>query len=213
MNWKDFVQHHEGLPYLQESYAFITEDRQNNDIYPAPENVFKAFELCDVSNIKVVLLGQDPYHQPDQAMGLAFSVPEHIRLPPSLTNIFKELHDDVGIIRKNGDLTTWATQGVLLLNTSLTVQRSCPNSHKKYWQEFTNNVITHISQNAENVVFMLWGNHAKSKKKYIDESKHHILEANHPSPMSANRGGWYGTKHFSKCNAILKAHNYKEINW
>ena len=169
--------------------------------------------ICEFNNLKVILLGQDPYHQKGQAMGLSFSVPENIKIPPSLVNIYKELKTDCNLQLLHGDLTKWAKQGVLLLNTSLTVRESCPNSHQKYWRPFTDNLIKYISDNKEGLVFLLWGGHAKNKKKLIDFNKHYVLEANHPSPLSANRGGWFGCKHFSKTNDFLQKNGKKEICW
>ena len=152
-------------------------------------------------------MGQDPYHQEGQAMGLCFSVPVDIKIPPSLVNIFKELYQDLGIQKIDGDLTSWAKQGVLLLNSSLSVRESCANSHSKLWKDFTDNAIKYISDEREGIIFILWGTNAKSKKKFIDDNKHYILESNHPSPLSANRGGFFGCKHFSKCNEILLRNN------
>ena len=183
------------------------------EIFPKEDKIFNSMNICDFSNLKVVLLGQDPYHQKGQAMGLSFSVPENIKIPPSLVNIYKELKTDCNIEHTNGDLTNWAKQGVLLLNTSLTVRESCPNSHQKYWRPFTDNLIKYISDNKEGIVFLLWGGNAKDKKKLIDSEKHYILEANHPSPLSANRGGWFGCKHFSKTNDYLREKGEKTIMW
>lgn len=182
----------------------LNEDRKNFTIYPSNNLLFKAFELCSLNEIKVVILGQDPYHQPGQANGLAFSVNPDQSIPPSLNNIGKELYDDLKIKLKNGDLSHWAKNGVLLLNTILAVRRGKPNYYKNCgWEEYTDSIISLISKKCDKVVFMLWGNNAKQKKKLIDSSKHLILESGHPSPMSANRGLWFGNKHFSKAENFL----------
>ena len=155
-------------------------------IFPKEDLRYLAFDLCSFEDIKVCILGQDPYHQEGQAMGLCFSVPVDIKIPPSLVNIFKELYQDLGIQKIDGDLTSWAKQGVLLLNSSLSVRESCANSHSKLWKDFTDNAIKYISDEREGIIFILWGTNAKSKKKFIDDNKHYILESNHPSPLSAN---------------------------
>ena len=174
-------------------------------IFPPQHIIFKAFELCPLKNVKVVILGQDPYHGKDQANGLAFSVNSGMKLPPSLRNILKEYNDDLKTNRTSPDLTDWAENGVLLLNSVLTVREAKPESHSKIgWQEYTDNVIRQISDEKDNVVFLLWGNYAKTKEKLIDVSKHKVLKATHPSPLSANRGGWFGCKHFSQVNQLLK---------
>ena len=179
-------------------------------IYPPREQILKAFEYFEVPDCKVIILGQDPYHQPGQAMGLSFSVTGGTKIPPSLKNIFQEIINDDSCPRTNppswGDLSEWAAQGVLLLNTSLTVQDSMPNIHCKQWQKFTDFVISWITENTEQqLVFMLWGTHAKKKKKLIkNKDKHLILEASHPSPLSANRGGWFGCGHFGKTSHMIK---------
>ena len=176
---------------------------------------YAAFKLCPYDKLKVVILGQDPYHNVGEAMGLCFSVQSHVTTPPSLRNIFKELKNDTGIHRTNSDLTDWAMQGILLLNTALTVREHCPNSHYKYWVNFTNEVIQFISNNksSDKIIFILWGNNAIKKKHLIDESRHHVLTASHPSPLSANRGGFFGCKHFSKVNELLKQQNKDPIIW
>ena len=197
----------------------LIRDKQNfqdlQGIYPPNENIFKTFKFFDKDKLKVVILGQDPYHGPKQAMGMCFSVPDNIRIPPSLKNIYKEIkncYPDYKI-PATGDLTHWNEQGILLLNTSLTVRQSSPNCYSKYWRNITDNIIKQISDNTENVVFLLWGNHAISKKKFIDCEKHYILESKHPSPLSANRGGWFGCQHFLKTNVYLKLINKGEIKW
>lgn len=184
--------------------------RKPKMIYPPQEKIFAAFEFFEVNECKVVILGQDPYHQHGQAMGLSFSVPDGIKVPPSLKNIFQEMADDPQCHRANpsscGDLTYLAEQGVLLLNTALTVKRSNPNIHSKQWEPFTDFVIEWLSESTQHsIYFMLWGTHAKKKKKFIkNKDKHIILEANHPSPLSANRGGWFGCGHFGKTAHLIK---------
>lgn len=183
-----------------------------NEVFPSKGNIFNAFDLTKLENVKVVILGQDPYHGINQAMGLAFSVPSEEKIPPSLVNIFKEINKDYDCKFVNGDLTKWAMQGVLLLNTTLTVNSAQPNSHKDYgWTTFTDNAISFVSDNTENVVFMLWGNHAKSKKNLIDE-KHLVLESSHPSPLGAYRG-FNGCRHFSKANDYLRSCGKTQIDW
>ena len=216
-SWKYFLNNQKKEKYFHDLECFLKKENEiygdSLEIFPKEDKVFNCMNICDLSNLKVVLLGQDPYHQKGQAMGLSFSVPENIKIPPSLVNIYKELKTDCNIEHTNGDLTNWAKQGVLLLNTSLTVRESCPNSHQKYWRPFTDNLIKYISDNKEGIVFLLWGNNAKDKKKLIDFEKHYILEANHPSPLSANRGGWFGCKHFSKTNNILEKNGKTKILW
>ena len=184
-------------------------------IYPTNNLILNTFNHFNIEDIKVIIIGQDPYHTPNKAMGLSFSVPNGESLPPSLRNIFKELKDDEYLIPKDkkGDLTKWVKQGVLLLNSSLTVIEKTPNSHQKIWSPFTDKIIEYISNNSDGIVFMLWGNFAKNKKKYINLDKHYILESSHPSPMSANRGGWFGTKHFRKANEYLISNSKNPIDW
>ena len=188
----------------------LLELKQNKIVYyPPGRQIFNAFNLTPLNNVKVVILGQDPYHGPGQAHGLSFSVPDSVKPPPSLINIYKELQDDLKkeVNFNNGNLANWAKQGVFLLNTTLTVERSKPLSHQKIgWDIFTNKVISVISNELENIVFILWGSFAQSKKEYIDSSKHLILTAPHPSPLSAHRG-FFGSKPFSKTNAFLKSTN------
>lgn len=183
-------------------------------IYPPAPLVFEALELCPPNKVKVVILGQDPYHGEGQAMGLSFSVPDEVKTPPSLKNIYKEIADDLDQpISDSGNLTHWAKQGVLLLNASLTVEAGNAGSHQgKGWEQFTDAIIQTLSEQREHVVFLLWGNHAKSKESLIDTNKHLVLTAPHPSPLSANRG-FLGCKHFSKCNEYLKNHAIKPIVW
>jgi uracil-DNA glycosylase len=188
--------------------------QQHKIIYPSLEHVMRAFQLTKLSDLKVVILGQDPYHGPEQAQGLAFSVPAKLKLPPSLKNIFKELVTDLVIAPpKNGDLTHWAQQGVLLLNTTLTVEKSHAFAHAKYgWQTFTDRVIEIINREKEHVIFLLWGAPAQSKLKYVDQTRQHVLMAPHPSPLSAHRG-FLGCRHFSQVNTLLKTHHLQPISW
>lgn len=188
--------------------------KKNEEIYPPSELVFKAFELCDYDVLKVVIIGQDPYHGDGQAHGLAFSVPEGIDTPPSLKNIFKELSNDLNIpLPENGNLETWARQGVLLLNSVLTVKKNLAGSHRNIgWEKITDRIIKSISDEKENLVFILWGNYAKEKEQLINKEKHMILTAAHPSPLSAYKG-FFGCKHFSKANTYLKGNGIREIEW
>lgn len=182
-------------------------------VYPPGGLIFNAFDLTPLNKVKVVIIGQDPYHGPGEAMGLSFSVPRGVRIPPSLRNIFKELHADIGIsIPDHGDLTQWAEQGVLLLNAMLTVEHKNPGSHKSIgWQRFTNAVISTISQEREGVVFLLWGKFAQQKATFIDSTKHHVLTAAHPSPLARN--AFADCKHFSKTNELLIKQNLSPIDW
>ena len=184
-------------------------------IFPPGKQIFHAFELCPIHQVKVVIIGQDPYHDHHQAHGLCFSVNDGIALPPSLQNIYKEIEADLGISAPiSGNLERWAKQGVLLLNAVLTVEAHKAGSHQgKGWETFTNAVIQKINEQCENVVFLLWGNYAKEKSKLIDTKKHLILTAGHPSPLSANRGLWFGNKHFSKTNEYLLANQKTAIHW
>ena len=187
----------------------------NNTCYPPGKLIFKAFDDCPFDKIKVVIIGQDPYHGIGQANGLCFSVNDNIQHPPSLINIFKEIETDLNIpYPSSGDLTRWSKQGVFLLNSVLTVKANSAGSHKNIgWQKFTDIVINTISMRKNNVVFLLWGNYAKEKIQLIDEKKHLILKSGHPSPLSANRGGWFGNKHFSTCNKYLNNIGIREIEW
>jgi uracil-DNA glycosylase len=214
-SWKKVLHHEFSQPYFADIVSFLKAEKLAGKIvYPPGKFIFNAFNTTSFDNVKIVILGQDPYHGPGQAHGLSFSVPNGIAQPPSLVNIFKELHKDVGIpIPKSGNLTHWAEQGVLLLNASLTVRANEPMSHAKIgWAEFTNAVIKKISEEKKNVVFLLWGKFAQEKEILIDGSKHLILKAAHPSPFSVERG-FYGSKHFSKANDYLKRHGIDEIDW
>ena len=212
--WKEKLQGEFGKEYFRNLAAFLhAEKGTGKTIYPPGSLIFNAFELTPLSKVKVVILGQDPYHGPNQAHGLSFSVPDGIPAPPSLKNIYKEIESDLGIkINKNGNLENWAKQGVFLLNAVLTVRASEPASHSKIgWTEFTDAVIKYISDNCEGVVFMLWGNFARTKAELIDRSRHIVLEAAHPSPLA--RGAFFGCRHFSKANAALTATGRTPVNW
>ena len=213
--WHDVIGGEKNKEYFHAVRAFEQSDRNHHKVFPAAENVFKALELTPFDNVKVVILGQDPYHELGQAMGLSFSVPDGIMLPPSLQNIYKEIHSDLGKpIPTSGDLTRWAKQGVLLLNATLTVRAHEANSHQALgWQNFTDAAIETINTHREHIVFMLWGGFARSKKRLIDTNRHCIIESVHPSPLSANRGGWFGQHQFSRCNAYLKQYGLGEIDW
>ena len=214
MIWRDIIESEQQKEYYKKLKKIIDERYQTTEVYPPKEKIFNAFSLCKYENLKVVILGQDPYHQKGQAQGLAFPTPANVKNPPSMVNILKEIVDDVGSsICVDGDLTPWAKQGVLLINTVLTVEDSLPNSHQNIgWEIFTDNIIKHISDNQHGVVFLLWGSPALKKSKLIDEKKHHILSAPHPSPLSSYRG-FFGCKHFSKTNEILKRLGRSEIIW
>ncbi len=213
-SWKDALVSEFDKPYFASLVRFLhNEKAEGKRIYPPGGQIFKAFELTPVKDVKVVILGQDPYHGPGQAHGLSFSVPENMPAPPSLKNIFKEIETDLGV-RMSGypNLEKWARQGVLLLNAVLTVRSGEAASHSRIgWQEFTDAVIRHISSECEGVVFMLWGNFARTKSELIDHSRHCVLEAAHPSPLA--RGAFFGCRHFSKANAYLAAHGRTQIDW
>ena len=214
-SWKSALKQEFSKPYFQEIAAFLkTEKMQGKTIYPAGPLIFNAFNHTSFTNVKVVLLGQDPYHGPGQAMGLSFSVNQGVPPPPSLVNIYKELHKDIGMaIPKTGDLTPWANQGVLLLNAALTVRANEPASHSKVgWMQFTDAVIRRISDEKRGVVFLLWGKFAQEKQGLIDETKHHVLKAAHPSPFSADKG-FFGCRHFSKTNELLAKEGLDPIDW
>lgn len=212
--WKEILRDEFHAPYFADIVNFLkTEKSQGKIIYPPGPQIFNAFDKTPFNKLKVVLLGQDPYHGPGQAMGLSFSVPDGIKPPPSLVNIFKELSKDVGIpIPKTGNLTKWAEQGVLLLNASLTVRLNEPNSHAKIgWHTFTDSVIHKISQYKKNIVFLLWGAFARQKHVYIDPLKHLVLQSAHPSPFSADK--FFGCGHFRQTNNYLVKHGIDPINW
>ena len=213
-SWKAALADEFEKPYFASMVRFLHEEKaEGRKIYPPGSQIFRAFELTPVDQVKVVILGQDPYHGAGQAMGLSFSVPANVPAPPSLKNIFKEIHDDLGITMSGyPDLEKWARQGVLLLNAVLTVRAGQPASHSGIgWTEFTDAVIKYISDNLNGVVFLLWGNFARSKKALIDTSRHYVLEAAHPSPLA--RGAFFGCRHFSKTNEILTKEGKAPIDW
>lgn len=214
-SWKHILQPEFEKEYFTNLAGFVNDEYKNTICYPKKQDVFAAFEYCDFNNVKVVIIGQDPYHGEGQANGLCFSVHNGIQHPPSLINIFKELEKDLGIpYPTSGDLTRWAKQGVLLLNATLTVRAGEAGSHQNTgWERFTDTVISKISFEKENVVFLLWGGYAKKKGGKIDNQKHHVLISGHPSPLSANRGYWFGNKHFSKTNEFLKSKGLQPIQW
>lgn len=214
-SWKNELRDEFSKSYFEELTTFVKNEYLNGVIYPAPKNIFRAFDLCPFTEVKVVILGQDPYHGEHQANGLAFAVENDIRLPPSLQNIFKEIQSDMGkpMVHTDGDLSRWAEQGVLLLNATLTVRAHTAGSHQdRGWELFTDAVIRALSEKREHLVFLLWGNYAKAKGAHIDRSRHLVLESPHPSPFSAT-SGFFGAKHFSKANDYLTAHNETPINW
>ncbi|VEU83206.1 uracil-DNA glycosylase [Acholeplasma hippikon] len=213
MTWEKFIQTESSKPYFINLEKFLTEEEKTKTIYPKKEDRLNAFKYAKLEDIKVVIIGQDPYHGPNQAHGLAFSTLD-TKLPPSLKNIYKELKDDLGIeISKSGNLTSWAKQGVLLLNTILTVEASKPLSHKnKGWEIFTSKVINLLNELDQAIVFILWGANARVYKNALNHPKHLVLEANHPSPLSAHRG-FFGCKVFSKTNEYLKLNHVNIIDW
>jgi uracil-DNA glycosylase len=213
-SWKKALSAEFDKPYFTELADFVRNEYQSEIVYPPPKFVFRAFELCPFDKVKVVILGQDPYHGPKQANGLCFSVNEKISVPPSLQNIYKEIQDDLDVQRpSNGNLTCWAEQGILLLNATLTVRANTPGSHQhRGWEEFTDAIIKALSDKKEHLVFLLWGKYAQEKGAHIDKEKHLVLIAAHPSPFSACNG-FFGCRHFSKTNEYLKKHGEKEIEW
>ena len=214
-SWKKVLQPEFEKPYFKDLTNFVRNAYTTTTCYPKGSKILSAFDFCKWDELKVVILGQDPYHGLNQAHGLCFSVSDGIPHPPSLINIFKEIETDLGnAYPKSGNLEHWAQQGVLLLNATLTVEAGLAGSHQKQgWETFTDAVIQNISSKRVNVVFLLWGGFAKKKIKLIDTSKHHVLTSGHPSPLSANRGYWFGNKHFSQTNQILKNLGESEINW
>lgn len=214
-SWQTRLQSQFDQPYFRSLAEFLREEYTTQRVYPPGKLIFNAFNTCSFDDTRVVILGQDPYHGEGQANGLAFSVSEGITKPPSLVNIFKEIQDDLGKpVPKSGNLERWATQGVMLLNSTLTVRTGQAGSHQsKGWETFTDAVIKLISDEKENVVFLLWGAYAQKKGAVIDTGKHLILKAKHPSPMAAQWGGWFGTKHFGQTNEYLKSKGLPEVNW
>lgn len=214
-SWKVQLQDEFEKPYFQRLINFVKTEYATGVCYPPGRMIFNAFDRCSFTQTKVVILGQDPYHGPEQANGLCFSVNNGIGHPPSLINIFKEIKKDLGIeVPKSGNLERWADQGVLLLNATLTVRENQAGSHQKQgWEEFTDAVISRLNSQKENLVFLLWGSFAHNKGKFIDTKKHFVLRSKHPSPLSANQGGWFDQHHFSKTNDFLKSKGLSEINW
>lgn len=212
-SWQDFLQAEFNQPYFKKLSNFLTEAYKNTTVYPPKQQVFSAF-TTDLNNVKVVILGQDPYHEPGQAHGLAFSVRDNVKIPPSLVNIYKEINAEYGTpIPKSGNLKRWQEQGVLLLNNVLTVEAHKAGSHRGYgWEDFTLHCVEYLSKNRPHLVFLLWGRDARNKAKLIDKSKHLVLESAHPSPLSAYNG-FFGNNHFKLCNEWLESHNLEAIQW
>ena len=213
-SWKGRLKNEFEQPYFQELIEFVKEEYKTHKVYPPGKEIFRSMDVCHFDDLRVVIIGQDPYHGPGQANGLCFSVHEGVKMPPSLVNIFKEIQSDLGKpFPRSGELERWAEQGVLLLNATLTVRASSPGSHQnKGWELFTDAVIRKISEEKTNVVFLLWGAYAQKKGEIIDRKKHLVLMSAHPSPFSADRG-FFGSKHFSKTNEYLKSKGLKEIEW
>lgn len=214
-SWREHIGAEFEKPYFSALTDFVRHEYTTTTCYPPGSLIFNAFNLCPFDRVKVVIIGQDPYHEPGQAQGLSFSVPEGVPFPPSLQNIFKEIQLDLGKpMPPTGDLTRWAEQGVLLLNATLTVRAHQAASHQRHgWEQFTDAAIRALNTGHESLVFILWGGYARSKAQLIDRSRHLVLESVHPSPLSANRGGWFGNHHFSQCNAYLREHGEQEIDW
>lgn len=214
MSWQEKLLEEQKKPYYKELLHFVNQEYKNHTCYPKWENIFKALTLTDPEKIKVVILGQDPYHEPNQAMGLAFSVPENVAVPPSLQNIYKEINNEFGTpIPSSGDLSKWAEQGVFLLNSILTVRAHQAASHKNQgWETFTDAILKITNELPQPIVYMLWGSFARSKKEFLTNPNHLILETVHPSPLSAHRG-FFGCGHFKKCNDFLIEKNVEPIRW
>ena len=214
-SWKRYFNAEFDKEYFINLTELVRQEYQNHLCFPPGRQVFNAFNLCPFNDVKVVIIGQDPYHEPGQAMGLSFSVPVGTTIPPSLVNIFKEIQQDLGHpIPQDGDLTRWCKQGVLLLNATLTVRAHEANSHQKLgWSQFTDAAIKALSDHRKGLVYMLWGSYARSKRYLINQQQNLILESVHPSPLSANRGGWFGQHQFSRCNAYLESKGITPVNW
>lgn len=214
-SWAERLGNEFAQPYFSQLTDFVRHEYATTTCYPPGRLIFNAFNLCPFDSVKVVIIGQDPYHEAGQAMGLSFSVPDGVAMPPSLQNIFKEIQCDLGIgVPQSGNLTRWAEQGVLLLNATLTVRAHQAGSHQRHgWERFTDAAISRLSEGRDHLVFILWGGYARSKASLIDRSRHLVLESVHPSPLSANRGGWFGNHHFSRCNEYLAGHGMDPINW
>lgn len=216
MTWADIFNEISKKEYAIKLHNFLNEEYKNHVIYPKRENMFNAFKLTPLSEVKVVIFGQDPYHEPGQAMGLSFSVPKNCKVPPSLINIYKEIEDEYGrkFVDHSGDLTYLAKQGVLLLNTVLTVREHMPLSHDNdLYKEFTKDIVSHLNNLEQPIVFLLWGGNAKKMMKYLTNPNHLVLSAVHPSPLGAMHGGWFGNQHFKKTNEFLGKNGIKIINW
>lgn len=214
-SWAERLGNEFAQPYFSQLTDFVRHEYATTTCYPPGRLIFNAFNLCPFDSVKVVIIGQDPYHEAGQAMGLSFSVPDGVAMPPSLQNIFKEIQGDLGVgVPQSGNLTRWAEQGVLLLNATLTVRAHQAGSHQRHgWERFTDAAISRLSEGRDHLVFILWGGYARSKASLIDRSRHLVLESVHPSPLSANRGGWFGNHHFSRCNDYLAGHGMDPINW
>lgn len=214
-SWAERLGNEFAQPYFSQLTDFVRHEYATTTCYPPGRLIFNAFNLCPFDSVKVVIIGQDPYHEAGQAMGLSFSVPDGVAMPPSLQNIFKEIQGDLGIgVPQSGNLTRWAEQGVLLLNATLTVRAHQAGSHQRHgWERFTDAAISRLSEGRDHLVFILWGGYARFKASLIDRSRHLVLESVHPSPLSANRGGWFGNHHFSRCNEYLAGHGMDPINW
>lgn len=211
--WNELLANEYNKPYYLNLIKKINEEYENYTVYPAKENIFKALEYTDYDDVKVVIIGQDPYHEENQAQGLAFSVPDNQKLPPSLKNIFKEIENELGIKNSSGDLTKWSQEGVLLINTVLTVRAGLANSHKGYgWEEFTSAIIQLLNKRNKPIIFLLWGNDAIKKKELITNKNHFVLTSAHPSPLSAYHG-FFGNDHFKKTNEILISIGEEPIDW
>jgi len=213
-SWKQLLQDEFTKPYFAQLSSFVRSEYQNGQVFPPPKLIFNALDRLPVDRVKVIIIGQDPYHGPGQAHGLSFSVPEGMPLPPSLQNIYKELASDLHVSPKNsGDLSSWVTQGVLLLNATLTVRAHQAGSHQDQgWEQFTDAIIHHLAESKEHLVFILWGNYAQKKGAFIDSQKHLVLKSPHPSPLSAYHG-FFGSKPFSQTNEYLKQHGLSPIDW
>lgn len=214
MDWNDFLAEEREIGGLEQIEAFLDQEYETKMVYPPREKLYAAFDLCPLDQVRVVILGQDPYHEAGQAQGLAFSVPEGMRIPPSLVNIYKEIEDEYHVcLDRSGDLSDWAGQGVLLINRILTVEEGRPLSHAKIgWSEFTDDLLDLLNDLDQPIVFLLWGAHARSAKKWLTNPKHLVLESAHPSPLSARRG-FFKNGHFQAANAFLKEHGEREIDW
>lgn len=214
-SWKEKLAAEFEKPYFASLVDMVRREYSQFTCYPPGPLIFNAFNSCPFDKVRVVIIGQDPYHEPGQAMGLSFSVPEGVVQPPSLINIFKEIQSDLGKpMPRSGDLTRWARQGVMLLNATLTVRAHQAGSHQRQgWETFTDAAIAALNRDRQNLVFLLWGGYARSKAQLIDRQRHLVLQAVHPSPLSANRGGWFGNRHFSQANAYLLQHGMEAIDW